>query len=105
MTTDLTEMNKLEKYLHEKHIPYDRIDQDKILDQSGFVRLERHQMCVPNANYLWSWDVICHWGSYGHEEGLLELSGDLVDYKKDGDTVVGYLTADDVIRRIESYVE
>ena len=104
--TDLTEMNKLEKYLREKHIPYERIDQEQILDQYGLARqLERHQICVPDANYPWSWDVICHWGTYGYEEGLLELGGDLVDYKKDGDTVVGWLTADDVIRRIESYVE
>lgn len=104
--TDLTEMNKLEKYLREKYIPYERIDQDKILDQSGFVRLEQHQICVPVTDPRYKkWDVICHWGSYGHEEGLLELYGDLVDYEKDGDTVVGYLTADDVIRRIESYVE
>ena len=101
--TDLTEMNKLEQYLRSKGIPYEHIYQaPHILNQYGLARqLERNQICVPDANYPWSWDVICHWGSYGYEEGLLELSGDLVDYKKDGDTVVGYLTADDVIKRIE----
>lgn len=101
--TDLTELNKLEKYLWEKHIPYERIDQAQILDQYGIARqLERHQICVPDANYPLSWDVICNWGSYGYEEGLLELSGDLVDYKKDGDTVVGWLTAAEVIGMIEA---
>ena len=96
--TDLTELNKLEKYLREKHIPYERIDQDKILDQYGHVRkLERHQICVPvKDDELRDWDVICNWGSYGYEEGLLELYGSLCD----GD-VIGWLTADDVIKRSE----
>lgn len=103
--TDLTELNKLEKYLRGKHIPYERIDQDQILDQYGLARqLERHQICVPDANYPWSWDVICNWGSYGYEEGLLEIKGSIVS-ENDGDSVAGYLTADDVIRRIENYVE
>jgi hypothetical protein len=43
-------------------------------------------------------DVICHSGSYGHEEGLLEIMG-LVD-KDHGDSVEGYLTAREVFRRI-----
>ena len=96
--TDLTELNKLEKYLREKHIPYERIDQDEILDQYGLARqLERHQICVPEADSkLKDWDVICNWGSYGFEEGLLELYGSLCD----GD-VIGWLTAEDVIARIE----
>lgn len=43
-------------------------------------------------------DVICHAGSYGHEEGLLEIMG-LVD-EDHGDDVEGYLTAREVFRRI-----
>lgn len=45
-------------------------------------------------------DAICHYGSYGYHNGLLEIMGTIVDENSDGDTVVGYLTADDVIDRI-----
>lgn len=44
-------------------------------------------------------DAICHYGSYGYSDGLLEIMGTIV-YQDDGDQVVGYLTADDVIERI-----
>lgn len=46
------------------------------------------------------WDVICHVGSYGHEEGLFETCGDIVpeDYE---DEVEGYLTTEDVLERLK----
>ena len=45
------------------------------------------------------WDAVCHNGSYGHEDGLLEIMGAIV--KEDaGDDVEGWLTADDVIERV-----
>lgn len=47
-----------------------------------------------------NWDVICHSGSYGHEEGLLEAMGIIVDDSSDDDDVVGYLTASDVFQRV-----
>ena len=45
-------------------------------------------------------DAICHAGSYGHEEGLLEIMG-LVE----GDSVEGYLTAEEVFERIKKNYE
>ena len=97
--SDLTELDKLEKYLREKHIPYERIDRDEILNQYGHAsQLERHQICVPVENEeLKEWDMICNWGSFGYEEGLLELYGSLCD----GD-VIGWLTAAEVIGMIEA---
>ena len=48
-------------------------------------------------------DVICHEYSYGGKDGLLEIMG-LVDEKKSGgDSVEGYLTADEVFERIAKY--
>lgn len=44
-------------------------------------------------------DAVCHYGSYGYHNGLLEILGSIVS-EEDGDQVVGYLTADDVIERI-----
>lgn len=43
-------------------------------------------------------DAICHGGSYGHEKGLLEIMG-LVDVEKVGDSVEGYLIAEEVFMR------
>ena len=46
-------------------------------------------------------DAICHDGSYGKEGGLLEIMGNLVDETKTEDTVEGYLTAEDILNRID----
>lgn len=51
------------------------------------------------------WDAICHFGSYGYKEGLLEIMGSIVDVEKDGDSVVGWLTAQDVIKRLERNIQ
>lgn len=96
MRRDLTELNKLEKYLKRNGIRYRRID---VLDPC----FDRHQIVVggdlePGAC---DWDAICNRGSYGCEDGLLEIMGSIVDEKRVGDCVEGYLTAADVIKRIE----
>jgi hypothetical protein len=44
------------------------------------------------------WDAICHEGSYGHELGLLEIMGSIVE--ADDDDVEGFLTADEILARI-----
>ena len=46
------------------------------------------------------WDAICHSGSYGHEEGLIEIMGESV-VRNEFDDVEGWLTAADVIERLE----
>lgn len=103
----MTELDKLEQYLKDNNISYDREDRDAICDNNGYeVWRANHQICVPSAyeahrDFPGSWDAICHKGSYGYELGLLEIYGSLVDMKKDGDSVVGWLTAEDVITRIE----
>lgn len=43
-------------------------------------------------------DAVCHFGSYGHESGLIEVMG-FPFY--DEEDVVGFLTADEVIHQIE----
>lgn len=105
MARDLTELNKLEAYLKKHDIPYERFDDDDVFDSvlpTLKVKCDRHQIIVPCADpNKREWDAICQFGSYGNEEGLLEIYGHLVDEKADGDTVAGWLTADDVIKRIE----
>lgn len=50
------------------------------------------------------WDAICHDGSYGHEDGLLEIMGKLVNKSKANinmKDVEGYLTAQEILDRID----
>lgn len=51
------------------------------------------------------WDVVCHGGSYGYEKGLLEVMGPdwLVPENEDG--VEGWLTAEEILRRIDLHKE
>ena len=100
-----TELDKLEEYLINHRITYDRIDEDAAHDETGryLLHYAGHQICVPcmPEDGECRWDAICQPGSYGYEQGLLEIYGEIVDEEKDGDTVVGYLTEADVIERIE----
>lgn len=50
-----------------------------------------NQIIVYDENDERLWDAICHYGSYGYEQGLIEIYGVICD------DVVGYLTADDII--------
>lgn len=95
----MSELDKLEKYLKEHGYEYKRYD-TKRTSQT----LARHQVVVFDHGEM-LWDAICHPGSYGYKEGLLEIMGDIVWYDIDGDSVRGWLTADDVIARIERGAE
>ena len=44
-------------------------------------------------------DAICHDGSYGRNEGLLEIMGCLTEEEEACDSVAGWLTAEEVFRR------
>lgn len=101
---DLTELNRLEEYLKTNRIPYERADQD---DEPLYpeVMFERHQLIVYDERGNRLWDAICHKGSYGAEAGLLEIMGNIVNEETVGDTVEGWLTAEDVIKRVEQRKE
>ena len=45
----------------------------------------------------WDWDAICHSGSYGHEDGLIEIMG----LPQCQDDVIGWLTAEDVLKMVD----
>lgn len=47
------------------------------------------------------WDAICHTYSYGSDKDLLEIMGVIVS-EDAGDSVEGYLTAADVLERIDN---
>ena len=59
---------------------------------------------VSDDNVLYpEWDAICFKGSFGYNAGLLEIYGNIVDPDKDGDSVIGYLTAADIMERLRLY--
>ena len=103
----MSELDILTQYLKDHNIPFERYDCDKDcelgkdceLDDKCMFRIARHQICVPNLQYI-LWDVICQEGSYGYRDGLLEAFGDIVEVD---DAVEGYLTAQDIIERIEKH--
>ena len=93
----MTELDKLEEYLKVNGYEYERIDEEG----SAFAPMfNRHQIYVYKDGEV-DWDVICHYGSYGYKEGLLEIYGNIVRADlKDG--VEGWLTADEIIERLVS---
>ncbi len=48
----------------------------------------------------WDWDAICHGGSYGHENGLIEVMG-LPQCQGD---VIGWLTAEDILKMVDELI-
>ena len=96
----MSELDILTQYLKDHNIPFERYDcskEDFEADDECTFYIYRHQICVPNQQYI-LWDVICQEGSYGYHDGLLEAFGDIVEAN---DVVEGYLTTQDIIERIE----
>lgn len=46
------------------------------------------------------WDAICHSGSYGHENGLIEVMG----LPQCEDDVIGYLTAEEILKMVDELI-
>ena len=86
----MTEMEKLIKLLEEEKIPFETTE-----------CWGATQVCYPSSNNRVC-DAVCHSFSYGHERGLLEIMG-LVNEEEVGDSVEGYLTAEDVFERIKNH--
>lgn len=87
------EIFKLEAMLKEAQIPFVF---KRHPGMNGF------QICYPTYGRERICSVILHNGSYGREQGLLEIMGLLMPWE-DGDDVLGYLTADDVFERIKAH--
>lgn len=90
------QLDILEKILIEKGIEYKRFDEATPIPDVIFMNGpgDFHQIRGKEGDF--EWDVICHHGSYGYEEGLLEYC-DNVEHD-----IIGNLTADEVIKLINS---
>lgn len=85
-----TEILKLDKMLTEANVPHTL---DRFLD--GW-------QVIYSVNGKRIADAIQHFGSYGNTENLLEIMG-LVDPKESDDSVLGWLTAEDVFERMSDH--
>ena len=105
------EMEKLEEYLVAHDISYETkwrkmptllaYNSDRSFNVWNREEKLYKQILVPNEEKR-QWDAICHPGSYGFEDGQLEIYGDILTPEdEEYDSVVGHLTADEVIKRIE----
>lgn len=100
---DLSELNKLEEYLKTNGYNYRRRDEEPG-EQSILYPRNWHQIKVYNNNLdpiEVAWDVICHYGSYGYEQGLLEIMNGIEQVVDTPDGVRGNLTAQDIINILE----
>ena len=103
----MSELDKLQAYLEVNGYGFKRIDTPapdtlKVVygDNDWTKGLgERHQIVVYGKDRHVVWDAICHWGSYGYEQGLLEIMGSIVRGQAGG--VEGWLTAQKIIDRLE----
>jgi len=87
---NLKELDKLEQYLSQNNYKYNR---RKNYDGA--------QLMVYNEDGEELWDVICCSYSYGHKRGLLEAMGSYI-IAEDKDEVEGYLSAEEIIQRLEN---
>ena len=73
----MSELDKLEKYLKENGYKYERIKE--ALGTNPWARgYEVNQIIVYDENGDRQWDAICHRGSYGFEQGLIEVMGEKI---------------------------
>ena len=96
------EMDKLEEYLSKNEFPYSRC-------RHRFGFSDWDQICVyDNEDHILIWDMVCHEYSYGYTQGLIEImdhcpaeKGLITEEEREYDSVLGSLTADEIIERIE----
>ena len=84
----MSEMEKLQKWLDENHIKYERYI------ETGWVN--RNQILIKTEEMELSF--ICHRGSYGYEQGLIEM----YDFVNEPD---GYLTAKQCISKLKEVLK
>ena len=95
--TKYIEIFKLKKMLEEAGIPFEFFDRS----DSNF---EGYLIRYPNTEYAKCSIIQSDW-SYGGEENLLEIMGLLTEEEKRQDSVVGFLTAEEVFKRIKEDYE
>ena len=94
MENKYTEIFKLKSMLEESNIPFE-------FNIREFGADKLYHICYPNGGHGRKCSVIQGKGSYGGEDNLLEIMGLLTEEEEEYDSVLGYLTAENVFDRIE----
>ena len=92
----MLEIFKLKEMLEKANIPFTYND-----DFFKGYKMPSYQIIILNKNNKRLCDVIYHFGSYGYEQNLLEIMGALTKEEGEDDSVLGYLTADEVFKRFK----
>ena len=90
------EILKLKEMLEKAKIPFEYHD-----NLFGGYKEPGYQIIIVGKNNKRLCDAVYHFGSYGHEQGLMEIMGALTKEEYEEDSVLGYLTADDVFKRFK----
>lgn len=80
----MSEMEKLQKWLDENGIKYERYIEDG--------RFNRNQIFIKTNKKELSF--VCHYGSYGYQQGLIEM----YDFENEPE---GFLTAEKCIKKLK----
>ena len=112
MKVDYKEIFKLKVMLDKANIPYEFLDRSFIDYENHTLQYPFYQIIVYEPNQedieepIRLISVIQGRGTYGEGEDLLEIMGCLTTREEKYDSVVGYLTAKEVYKRIrKKYME
>ena len=93
----MSEMEKLQKWLDKNNIKYERrIDDGVLIDITSGKRFNTNQILI-KANDI-ELSFICHYGSYGYEQGLIEM------YDRENEPE-GWLTAEKCINKLKEALQ
>ena len=110
MKSKYKEIFKLKEMLEKADIPFEFFDRTKDGGKFGqeFYRnchWEFYQIVYPSEGRDRYMDAVESFGSYGQEDDKLEIMGGLTEEESEHDSVVGWLSAEDVFNRIKKHWE
>lgn len=94
------EIFKLQEMLTEENIPYVFENRTNFIDDKEFTS---YQIEIFDKHHDRIVSIIQSFGSYGREKDLLEIMGLLTEEESKCDSVAGWLTAENVMKRIKKY--
>ena len=107
----MIEILKLKQMLKKANIPFEFTDDKnhyKEIEATNNLALIKAAKDLKNSYRIIIYkygkrlcDVIYGYGSYGYEEGLLEIMGGLTQEENENSSVLGYLTAEEVFKRFK----
>ena len=107
----MIEILKLKQMLKKANIPFEFTDDKnhyKEIEATNNLALIKAAKDLKNSYRIIIYkhgkrlcDVIYGYGSYGYEQGLLEIMGGLTKEENENSSVLGYLTAEEVFKRFK----